>query len=144
MLLPAFNQTSNAIPILKHLINGAHAQRFSLHSCSSQSMPFPQRSISPGPSVSEMGCFRVPTSTKGMIWENIQIRSYQNCFRGVRSPFWLRNRVTVFHCILKSSFGNEPEHFKSKLVFRRMTFLFCLNNIDFFSHLRKGNISSHC
>lgn len=61
--------------------------------------------------------------TKGMIWENLQIRSYQNCFWGVCSPFWLRNRVTAFHCILKSSFGNESAHFKSKLVFRRITFL---------------------
>lgn len=42
MLLPSFNQNSNAIPILKHLINGAHAQLYSLHSCSSQSMPFPR------------------------------------------------------------------------------------------------------
>ena len=42
MLLPFFNQTSSAIPILKHLINGAHVQPYSLHSCLSQSMPFPR------------------------------------------------------------------------------------------------------
>lgn len=111
-------QTNNTIPILKNLINGAYVPCcFAVVNL----CHFLRDQYHWDLQYSEISCFRQNSCFS--IWENLQIRSSQHCFWRVCYPFWVRNGITGFHRILKSSFGNEPVHFKNKFTFRRMTFL---------------------